>query len=236
MATFKVKTEEILDLFISKNVIFLITLYNIIVLEIFSFKVIDIINNINPMNQVISFNFNDYIAYTKLKNKKKVYVKYYISENNKVVKQAQKIINFNFDYIQTIQLSPSGKVLALVSIYGNKIHLYYTENGELKECLLVSQYMETILKVQFSEKKSNYLLVLKNDNKFKVYKIGKEQEKNSACICHKYDDNNITIQNKEENNSGIFGYFKKYSKNKDIKDPHAFAEFEGNLLFFDFDI
>ena len=234
-ASFKDKTEEILNLFVSKNVIFLITLSNIIVLEIFSFKIIDIINSINPMNQILSFNYCDYVAYTELKDKKKVYVKYYLNENKKVATQVKKTINFNFDYVQTIQLSPSGKILAVVSIYGNKLHLYYTENGELKECLLLSQFMETIIKVQFSEKKSNYLLVLKNDNKFKVYKIGKEQEKNSKCICHKYDDNKVTIQNKEENNSGIFGIFRKYSRNKDIKDVHAYSELEGSLLFFDFD-
>ena len=56
---------------------FVITLSKIIVLEILSFKIIDIINNINSMNQLISYNYYDFIAYSELKEKTKVYIKYY---------------------------------------------------------------------------------------------------------------------------------------------------------------
>ena len=51
-SAFKDKFEEILNFFVSKNVIFIVTLSKIIVLEILSFKIVDIINNINSINQL----------------------------------------------------------------------------------------------------------------------------------------------------------------------------------------
>ena len=234
-SAFKDKFEEILNFFVSKNVIFIVTLSKIIVLEILSFKIVDIINNINSINQLLSFNFYDFIAYSELKDKKNVFVKFYQNENYKIKSLKKSKISFNFDFMQTFQLSPTGNLLAIVSIYGNKIHIYYTQNGKLKDCLYISSYIQTIEKVFFSEKKSNYFLVLKNDNKFNVYKIGKAQVENPKCVCDKYDDSKATMQNQEEKNTGIFGYFRKFSKNYDIKDSHAHSEFNGNLLFIDFD-
>lgn len=234
-ATFKNKSDEILNLFVSKNVLFLITLSQIIVVEIVSLKIIDIISNTNSINQLLSFTFLNFIAYSELKDKKNVYVKYYKDEENKITSSNKKKIGFNFDYMQTFQLSPSGNLLAIVSIYGNKIHIYYTQNGKLKDCLYLSPYIQTIERVYFSEKKANYFFVLKNDNKFNVYKIGKDQVENPKCVCDKYDDSKVTVQNQDEKNTGIFGYFRRFSKNYDIKDPHAFSEYNGNLLFYDFD-
>lgn len=234
--TFKDKSEEILNFFVSKNVIFLITLSKIVVLEIFSFQVIDIIININSINALLSFNFYDFMAFTELKEKQKVFVKFYQNENHKIFSSIKRVIKCNFDYMQTIQLSPTGHILAIVSIYGNKIHLYYTQNGKLKDCLFLSQNIQTIEKVLFSKKKMNYLFVLKNDHKFYIYKIGNYLVDNPKCICDKYDDSNFISQKKEEdNNYGIFGYFRKYSRNKDIREEHAYSEVEGNLLFIDFD-
>lgn len=233
-ASIKDKGEEILNFYVSKNVIFLVTLSKIIVMEIISFKIIDVIDGINSINQLISFNFFDFIAYTELKDKKKILVKYYQNSNYKISSIMKRAIKFNFDYVQTFQLSPSGDTIAIVSIYGNKIHIYYTQNGKLKECLLISQYLQTIDKVFFSEKKSNYLFVLRNDLKFNIYKIGKLQVNNAKCICNKYDDSKVTTEKKEEN-SGFFGYFRKYSRNRDIKDYHAYSNLEGNILFIDFD-
>ena len=233
-ASFKDKCEEILNFFVSKYVIFIVTLSKIIVLEIFSFKVIDIINNINSLNQLLSFNFYNFVAYCELNEKKKVHVKYYTNKGNKIVSIFKRQIYYNFDFIQMIELSPTGHILAVVSIYGTKIHLYYTQNGKLKECIFLSQTIQTIEKVLFSQRKSNYLLVLKNDNKFYIYKINNIIIDNPKCICDKYDDHQLITQSQETDN-GFFGYFRKLSKNKDIKEEHAFSEYEGNLLFYDFD-
>ena len=106
-ATFKDKTEEILNFFVSKNVIFLVTLSKIVVLEILTFKIIDIINNINSINQLLSFNFYNFIAYSELKDKNNVFIKYYQNEGHKITSLIKRKITFSFDYMQTFQLSPT---------------------------------------------------------------------------------------------------------------------------------
>ena len=70
IATFKDKSEELINFFLSKNVVLMITLSRIIVVEIFTFKIIDIIDNVNSMNKLMSYNFLDHLAYVKLRLKK----------------------------------------------------------------------------------------------------------------------------------------------------------------------
>ena len=234
-ASFKDKSEEILNFFISKNILSFITLSKIIVIELKTFQVIDIIHNINSTNKLLSFNNFDFIAYTLLKNKKKVYVKYYQNKDHKIESLMKKEITSNFEFIQTLQLSPSGEVLAIVSIFGNKIHIYYTKDGKLKDCIFLGPTLQTIENVLFPELRPNYFFVLKNNKKFYIYKISKEREENPKCICRKYDDKYIKNENEEKENSGIFGFFRKSSRNKDIKEAHAFSEYEGNIKFIDFD-
>ena len=233
--SFKDKYEDILNFFVSKNVLFLITLSKIVVVELKTFQIIDIIHNINSTNKLLSFNYIDFIAYTLLKDKKKVYVKYYQNKNHKIESLINKGINSNFEFIQTIQISPSGEALGVVSIFGNKIHIYYTQDGKLKDCIFLGPTVQNIEKVLFPELRPNYLFVLKNNNKFYIYKISKEREENPKCVCRKYDDNHITNENEENQNKGIFGFFRKSSRNKDIKIAHAYSEYEGNIMFIDFD-
>jgi hypothetical protein len=234
-ASFKDKSEEILNFFLSKNTIFVITLSKIIVLEIFSFKIIEIINNINSINQLLSYNYFDFIAYTELKEKTKIIIKYYLNEKHKAVSLSKNIVKISFDYMQTIQLSPSGLVIGVVSIFGNKIHIYFTKTGKLKECILLSPYMLTVEKLLFS-KKENYILILKGDKKFNVYKLNNLQNYNNIkCLCSKYKDNNIMLENMEEKKTGFFGFFRRASRNTDLKETHAFSETKDELSFIDFD-
>jgi len=123
-----------------------------------------------------------------------------------------------------------------VSIFGNKIHIYSTLNGKLKDCIFLGPTVQTIEKIFFSEIKPNYLFVLKNNNKFYIYKLSKVKVDNPLCVCSKYDDRYISASSDQKaKNTGIFGFFRKSSKNKDIKDPHAYSEFEGEIKFIDFD-
>jgi len=72
-----------------------------------------------------------------------------------------------------------------------------------------------------------------------VYKLGKTLVENPKCVCDKYDDKKVmnTSINEEENkdDSGFIGFLRKSLKGKDIRDPHIFSEYEGKLLFIDFD-
>lgn len=231
LGSFKDKKNDILHFMLSKNVLFLITSKQIIVLELFTFKIIDIIDNFNLSFRQLSFTFYDMIGYTDSKDKRTVYIKNYINENYKIISQKTKIIkDSTFNFLHGIQFSPLGDLIALVSVLGNKIHIYNTQNGKLKECIFSGKTVQTIEKLSFSEKKPNYLFILNNIYKFYVYKIAENQK----CICKKYEDKNLINGEIDEQVGGILGFMRKSSKNKDIKEVHAYSEYNGRLLFADF--
>ena len=234
IASFKDKSEELLNFFVSKNILLIITLSKVIIIELFSFKIIDIIDNINTMTKLLSYNFYDIIAYIKLKDKKKVFIKFYNNENHKIISLTKKNISSNFEFMQTISLSPKGNYLGIVSIFGNKMHIYNTQDQSLKYCIYLGPNIFAIEQIFFSEKNSNYIFVLKNENKFNIYKLPKNKEINK-CVCDKYDDSKISTETKEEGLSGFFGYFRKLSKNKDIWESHASGDLIGDIEFLDFD-
>lgn len=234
LASFKDKNEGFTDFFLSKNILFLVSLSKIIVVELFSFKVIEIIEKINNNSKLISFNFQDFIAYTYLENKKDVYIQNYKNLNYKIVSKMNKVINSSFDFIQIIEISPLGDYVGIVSIFGNKIHIYNTQTGKLKECIFLGPTVLTLERMAFSEKKPNYIFLVKNDNKMYIYKIGKVE--NPKCVCSKYNDKNMISgdESQKGNNDGFFGFIRKSFKNKDIKDIHAFSEYKVKLIFADF--
>ena len=137
--------------------------------------------------------------------------------------------------MQVLTLSSCGKFLCIVSIFGNKIHIYNTQNETLKFCIYLGPTIQVIEKVLFSEKKSKYFFILKNENKFNIYKLPIDDSNIKGCVCNKYDDSNISTEKKKEGFGGFFGYFKKFSKNKDIWESHASGELPGEIDFIDFD-
>ena len=233
IATFKDKSEELINFFLSKNVVLMITLSRIIVVEIFTFKIIDIIDNVNSMNKLMSYNFLDHLAYVKLRDKKKVFVKFYQNDKHKIVSLIKKKFAINFEFMQILSLSSCGNYLCIVSIFGNKMHIYNTKDETLKFCIYLGATIQVLEKIFFSVKKSNYIFILKNENKFNIYKLPINEQKESECICDKYDDSNISTENKKE--GGLFGFFRKFSKDKDIWESHANGELKGEIEFIDFD-
>ena len=100
LASYKDKNEEIINFFLSKNILFIITIAKIIVIELFSFKTIDIIEKTNFNKKLLSFNFFDYISYTYSDDKLNLYIKYYQNENYKIITKKQKIIKPDFGFFQ----------------------------------------------------------------------------------------------------------------------------------------
>ena len=135
--------------------------------------------------------------------------------------------------MQILSLSSCGNYLCIVSIFGNKMHIYNTKDETLKFCIYLGATIQVLEKIFFSVKKSNYIFILKNENKFNIYKLPINEQKESECICDKYDDSNISTENKKE--GGLFGFFRKFSKDKDIWESHANGELKGEIEFIDFD-
>ena len=235
IASFKDKFEEFLNFFISKNIILLITLSKVVVLELCTFKIIDIIDNINTMNKFLSYNFLDFLAYVKLKDKKKVNIKYYKSEKHIIKSIIKKKIESNFEFIQILALNSFGNYICIVSIFGNKIHIYHTQEEKLKFCIFLGSSIHVVENIFFSQKKSNYIFLLKNENKFNIYKLPIGSEFINECVCDKYDDSKITTETKKEGLDIIIEFFKNIIKNKDIWESHANGELNGEIEFIDFD-
>ena len=241
IASLKLKNEYIMNFYTCKNLIIIITINKLFIIELISLKVIDIIEDIAYNDKILSFNSsNNSIAYTKAIDRKTLYINIYRDEKNFITGKKSIKINTNFDFIQIFQFSPSGKYIVVSSIFGNKIHIYNTVDGTLKNCFFLGPKIQTFEKIFFSEKKPNYLLFIKNDKNLNVYKLGKYKDKeiNYKCICNLDNDQDLVnrISQFEEKNQGNGNKINRsLSKNKNIKEPHAFTDFDERLLFGDFD-
>ena len=241
IASFKLKNEYIMNFYTCKNLIIIITINKLIIIELISLKVIDIIEDIAYNDKILSFNSsNNSIAYTKAIDRKTLYINIYKDEKNFITSRKSIKINTNFDFIQIFQFSPSGKYIVVSSIFGNKIHIYNTADGNLKNCFFLGPKIQTFERIFFSEKKPNYLLFIKNDKNLNVYKLGKYKDKeiNYKCICNLDNDQDLVnrISQFEEQNQGNSNKINRsLSKNKNIKEPHVFTDFDERLLFGDFD-
>ena len=235
---FKLKNESINNFFISKDIMFIITLKNIIIVELCCLKIIDIIEDIAYNDKIISINSFNYLAYSKQSDRKTIYINYFKSDNHRIISKYQKKIITNFDFIQIMNFSPLGDKIAAISIYGNKIHIYDSISGKLKYCIFLGPKIQSIEKLYFSEKKPNYLLFVRNDKYFSIYKLGKAKEKEQVpkCICNMDNDKDLLIRLNEidKKNAGQ-SKPKTYSKNKNIREPHTFSDYDERLLFSDFD-
>ena len=60
---FESKKENIINFYVSKNAIFIALENNLVILELFSLRVINVIENVEINNKLVSFNVNDNIAY-----------------------------------------------------------------------------------------------------------------------------------------------------------------------------
>ena len=57
-----------------------------------------------------------------------------------------------------IHLLPSGLLIGILSIYGNKMHIYYSQTDKLKEYIFLGPNIQTIEKILFSKKEIIYYL------------------------------------------------------------------------------
>ena len=238
LGSIKTKLDKIENFYVGQNIISLVTNKKIIIIEIASLKIIDIIEDIIFNNKIIAFNSFNFLAYIKSEDRKSFYIENFKSQNCKVSSRKIQKITTNFDFIQTMKFSPNGEQLAVLSIFGNKLHIYNTLTGALKNCIFFGAKIQTLDKIFFSEKKPNYLLFLRNDKIFNIYKIGKMKDKIEAqkCICNIDSDGDLVnrLHELDLKNAGL-SKPRSLSKNKIIREPHVYSDFKERLLFADFD-
>lgn len=238
IASLKTKKEKIQSFSVSKNLISIITMKEIIVLELKSLKTIEVIEDIAFNDKILSFNPMDYLAYTKSADRKTLYIETFKNDNGKITSRKIQKIDTTFDFIQILHFSPDGGQIAVVSIFGNKLHIYKTQTGQLKNCIFLGPKIQSLDRIFFSEKKPNYLLFIKNDKMFNIYKLGKAKDKEQfqKCICNIDNDDDLVnrLTELDLKNAGL-SKPKSMPTSKSVKEPHVFSDYNGRLLFADFD-
>ena len=232
---FESKEENIINFYVSKNAIFIALENNLVILELISLKIINIIENVEINNKLVSFNINNNIAYILQNQPKKIFINKYSFKNNIVSGIEKKYINCSFDWVQFIKLSQSGNFISIVSILGNKIHIYKTSNCSLIKCILIGLRIYNIENVSFisNKQKENYFFVNLNNNTIKIYRL-KNIEKN-YCVCDKYlDDDILTNKIKDENSNNFFSNYLFPIKNTDITESHLNINSNNGIIFSEF--
>ena len=231
---FASKDESIIDFYASKNALFIALENKIVILEIISMKIINIIENAEINNKLLSFNNFDNIAYILQNKKNKIFIEFFYFKGHNIYKSKKKIINSTLDLAQLIKISPSGNFIAIVSILGCKIHIYNNSNSKLMDCILIGTKVYNIEKISFINRNENYIMININDKKISIYKINKNIEKEGKCVCCKYaDDDIINGRIKLDRNFSFFDYF-WVTKNQDIKESHLNVFAPNIILFADF--
>ena len=232
---FESKEENIINFYVSKNAIFIALENNLVILELISLKIINIIENVEINNKLVSFNINNNIAYILQNHPKKIYINKYSFKNNILSGIEKKNINCSFDWVQFIKLSQSGNFISIVSILGNKLHIYKTSNCSLIKCILIGLRIYNIENMSFisNKQKENYFFVNLNNNTIKIYRL-KNIEKN-YCVCDKYlDDDILTNKIKDENSNNFFSNYLFPIKNTDIAESHLNINSNNNIIFSEF--
>ena len=232
---FESREENIINFYVSKNAIFIALENNLVILELISLKIINIIENVEINNKLVSFNINNNIAYILQNQPKKIFINKYSFKNNILSGIQKKNINCSFDWVQFIKLSQSGNFISIVSILGNKIHIYKTSNCSLIKCILIGLRIYNIENISFisNKQKENYFFVNLNNNTIKIYRL-KNIEKN-YCVCDKYlDDDILTNKIKDDNSNNFFSNYLFPMKNTDIAESHLNINSDNNIIFSEF--
>ena len=232
---FESKEENIINFYVSKNAIFIALENNLVILELISLKIINIIENVEINNKLVSFNINNNIAYILQNHPKKIYINKYSFNNNIISGIEKKNINCTFDWVQFIKLSQSGNFISIVSILGNKIHIYKTSNCSLIKCILIGLRIYNIENISFisNKQKENYFFVNLNNSTIRIYRL-KNIEKN-YCVCDKYlDDDILTNKIKDDNSNNFFSNYLFAIKNTDIAESHLNINSNNNIIFSEF--
>ena len=242
---FKSKKENIKFFHIGKYAVSIVLETQIIILELITLNIIYIISNIYSDEKLCSFNSYGVIAYTKKNEKYNVYIKILNIKNNKIISIRNKSLKPNFEYLQTLHLSTSGQFIALSSLFGNKIHIYYVENLILKECLYLGDEIYNIQKISFAMKGEYFLLIQLSKNRIRLLELSNIIEGQFKCKCYKYKNEEMikTVIKKKENKSGWLNYFKNMIYSSSDNEPKeekkvdlgfVCVEVEEGIMFTDF--
>ena len=242
---FQSKGESINFFYVGKYAVCIALQNQMIILELMTLKIVYIIPNIFSDEKLCSFNTYGFIAYTQKNEKYNVYLKILNIENNKIISVRNQILKPNFEYLQALQLSPSGQFIALCSLFGNKIHVYYVENLILKECLYLGDEINNLQKISFATRGEYFLLIQLNKKRMKLFELSNIIEGQFKCKCYNYKNEEMIkgVIKKKENENGLFNYIKNMIylgfnnqpvEERKIDSGFVCVESKADILFTDF--
>ena len=242
---FQSKGESINFFYVGKYAVCIALQNQMIILELMTLKIVYIIPNIFSDEKLCSFNTYGFIAYTQKNEKYNVYLKILNIENNKIISLRNQILKPNFEYLQALQLSPSGQFIALCSLFGNKIHVYYVENLILKECLYLGDEINNLQKISFATRGEYFLLIQLNKKRMKLFELSNIIEGQFKCKCYNYKNEEMIkgVIKKKENENGLFNYIKNMIylgfnnqpvEERKIDSGFVCVESKADILFTDF--
>lgn len=147
------------------------------------------------------------IVTASLKNKGQINITHYKSSKQfkKIIGRKKEKINTTFNSIQFLQIN--SKYITVSSGFGNKIHLYNTDNNKLEFCIFLGNFNYELSNVEFDQK-FKFLSIGTNHKYLKIFCLkhlkAMNFNKKDICICKGYDDNSVTNSKKSFN-----FYFKK---------------------------
>jgi hypothetical protein len=234
---FESKGENIINFYVSKDAIFIALQNNLVILELLSMKVINIIEKVEINNKLVSFNINNCIAYLLQNQTKNIYINKYKFNSNKIQNIEKKCINSPFEWVQSIEISQSGKFIGLISVLGNKIHIYQISDCCLIKCIFMGNKVYNIEKISFiyNKTKENYLMINLNNDQIMIYRINYDNIYELNCLCHFYSDDDILAGKikGDNNNNNLLNYFWN-NNNDDITLSHLTLNIKNKIIFSQF--
>jgi hypothetical protein len=109
-----------------------------------------------------------------------------------------------FDNIKQIHLEKEKKLI-VVSEFGNKIHIYETDNNQLLYCIYMGNQRLNINNLSFNENEK-FLLCICDLDEINIFKLNNIKGKYN-CNCISHPDKDIKGRRKSSNNSFLGSYF-----------------------------
>ena len=235
---------------LSKHILYVFTSSKLLLFELSSLSYIASITNILNNPKLYDINItNDVLVHNTFQKRNVIQsTRFYVNDNNfKLTTKAVNTIATGFKDIQSMKLSHSGAKLIVVSLLGNKLHVYDMELFQLQCCLYINEHIHTIDNICVDARKENYVMFIGDDAVLKVYSVKRSyNEKGKLCKCKEHDDEVLLGKKKEESmikEGFLGGWLNKFQgvvgkKRNDVDAYVGNLEIKGGkegIMFMEFD-
>ncbi len=129
-----------------------------------------------------------------------------VGSDNTLSSKLQMMIITTFNEIHTREISRKGELIAVVSKFGNKLHIYSLNDFQLKYCMFLTNSEHKIFNLSF-DKKSKLVSMLSFDGEDMILSI--QDLKNSAaenqfCECDDHDDKGVKLISSQKKEASTF--------------------------------